>query len=124
VVIGSLTQKQLDAINAEREQSDPPLAAITAEIVFDGRHMHKGRCVNDGYTIDEVIEQIVSAVCETAEFMPEGRMTTIGSTIVRKDRQGNEVLDQAIFECSQRHPRPELYSVIPRGDKIRPAKTK
>jgi hypothetical protein len=91
VVIGSLTQKQLDAINAERQQGDPPLAAITAEIVFDGRHMHRSRCENNGYTIDEVIEQIVSAVCETAEFMPEGRMTTIGATIVRKDRHGNEV---------------------------------
>jgi hypothetical protein len=122
IAIGFLTQQQLDAINAGRQQCNPPLAVITAEIVFDGRHMYKSRCKENNYTFDEVIEQIESAVCESAEFMPEGRMTTITATTVRKDRRGNHVVDRAVFECSQRHPRPELYSVIPRGDKIRPSK--
>jgi hypothetical protein len=120
VVIGNLTEKQLDAINADRRQRQPPLAEIKAEIVFDGRHMHKSRCIDNGYSIEEVIEQIVSAVCETAEFMPEGRMTTITTITPGQDRRGNQVIDRAIFECSQRKPRPELYSVIPKGDKIRP----
>jgi hypothetical protein len=118
VVIGSLAKKQLDDINAERKTRN--MNPICGDIVFDGRHLHKSRCVGDGYTIDDVIEQIVSALHEDAEFMPHTRMTTISRVTTRKDRLGNEVIDQAVFECTARHPRPELYSVIPHGDKIRP----
>jgi hypothetical protein len=122
VVVGYLTKSQLDAINADRCERTPPLEPIEAEIVFDGRHMHKSRCEENGYTIDEVIEQIISAVSDTAEFFPEGRMTTITATVERLDDLGNRVIDRAVFECSQRHPRPELFSVIPKGDRIRPGK--
>ena len=121
VVIGTLTTKQLDDINTERQTRN--MTPITAEIVFDGRHVHKSRCVEDGYTIDDVIQQIVNALHEEAVFMPYAHMTTISRTTTRRDRLGNEVTDQAVFECTVRHPRPELYSVIPHGDKIRPAKS-
>jgi hypothetical protein len=118
IVIGSLSDKQLEEINEERKTRN--MQPITAEIVFDGRHLHKSRCVADGYTIDDVIEQITHALDEESVFMPHTRMTTIARTTTRKDRLGNEVVDQAVFECTVRHPRPELYSVVPHGDKIRP----
>ena len=120
VVIGSLTQKQVDDVNQiKTSQNLPP---ITAEVVFDGRHMYRSRCIGNGYTIDEIIEQIESAMDESANILPYTRMTTMTSTKIRKDKYGNDILDQAVFECTARHPRPELYSVIPRGDKIRPSK--
>jgi len=34
------------------------------------------------------------------------------------------VLDRAIFECTQRKPRAELFSVIPKGDTRKPTTKK
>jgi hypothetical protein len=119
VVIGSLTKKQVDDINAERATRN--MQPIAAEIVFIGRHVYQSRCEQDGYTIEDVIEQMTCALHEESVFMPLARMTTITRTTTRKDRLGNEVTDTATFECSQRHPRPELFSVCPKGDSIRPA---
>ena len=120
VIIGFLTQKQLAAINEERETRELP--PLNSDVIFDGRHMYKSRCQKDGYTIEDIVDQIVSALDETAEFQPHTRQTTIVATSRRKDRYGNEVLDQAVFECTGRYPRAELYSVIPRDDKVRPRK--
>jgi hypothetical protein len=121
VVIGSLTQKQLDEINKERQTRN--LLPMTSEVVFDGRHMYRSRCEDNGYTIDDVIEQIVSGMDAAAVVLAHTRMTTMTTTNPRKDKYGNtEILDQTVFECTVRHPRPELYSVIPHGDIIRPLK--
>ena len=121
VVIGFLTQKQLDDINTERKTRDLP--PMTSEVVFDGRHLYRSRCEDNFYTIDDVIEQIVSAMDQSAQVHTHTRMTTMMAISARKDKYGNEqIFDQAVFECTVRHPRPELYSVIPHGDTIRPPK--
>ena len=96
VVIGNLTVAQLAAINDNRRaRGHPP---IVDEVVFIGRHIYESRIVRDGYSVEDVLDQIESAMDAAA------------------DRYGNAVQDRAIFECSARHPRPELFSVVPKGD--------
>jgi hypothetical protein len=40
----------------------------------------------------------------------------------RDDGYGNQVFDRAVFEMTAKKPRAELYSVIPKGDKLKPNK--
>lgn len=118
VTVGQLSQAQLAAINAEREEEDLP--PIDDQVVFRGKHMYKSRCKEQGYTIDDVIQQITSAMHESSVAKVTTKMTTIQRLEPRKDAYGNEVCDQAVFECTTKHPHPELFSVIPRGDTNRP----
>jgi hypothetical protein len=111
--IGSLNRGQLQEINQHRAMNG--FSPIVADILFDGRHLYKSRCVEDGYTIDEVIEQLVSAFSETSTVVL-GRSTVLANSVPRIDRQGRMIRDEIVFECTARHPHPELYSVVPRGD--------
>jgi hypothetical protein len=123
VAIGTLTDVQRDAINAHRLGHNPNLQPIVSEVVFVGSHIHRRRIVSDGYTIEDVIAQIVSAMAHDAEFRGGIPMQTISSIHPRTDRLGNRaVKDQAVFECTARRPSAELYSVIPKGDRIKPTK--
>jgi hypothetical protein len=118
IAIGSLTDSQLEAINKNRQKwGSPP---IQAEIVFLGRHVHEGRVVRDGYTIDDIIDQIASGLDAASAVLNSRPMTALKNPTPRADRYGNLVRDQAVLECLVRHPRPELFSVIPRGDAIKP----
>jgi len=65
VKIGFFTPEQLTQINKARAATGFPL--LLPEIVFHGAHLHKGRCVRDGYTIDQVLEQIQSAFSDSSE---------------------------------------------------------
>jgi hypothetical protein len=76
--------------------------------------------VGDGYTVDDVIDQIAGGVDAAALVLNTSRMTGMENPSPRADRYGNLVRDRVIFECSVRHPRPELFSVIPKGDWIKP----
>jgi hypothetical protein len=117
VAVGTLTDVQLDAINQERAPRYPPMVA---EVVFIGRHVYESRVVRDGYTIDDVIEQIASAMDSAAVVLKVPTMTAMENPSPRADRYGNSVRDRIVFECSARYPRPELYSVIPKGDARKP----
>jgi hypothetical protein len=118
VVIGNLTAQQLAAINAMREsQGHPP---IHAEVVFVGSHIYKSRIVGDGYSIDDVIDQIASGMDSAAVPLTSRKMTAMENPNLRADGYGNSVRDRVVFECSVRHPRPELFSVIPKGDFTKP----
>jgi hypothetical protein len=118
VTIGTLTDKQLEDINANRARQE--LEPIINEVVFIGHHLYKSRVINDGYTIDDVLDQISGAMEECSEVVKSLKMTGIENPNPRADRYGNRVIDRAVFECSARHPRPELFSVIPKGDAIKP----
>ena len=122
VAIGELTTRQLGDINSQRVNQG--LTPITAEVVFIGRHIYQSRIVNDGYTIDDVIDQISSALHPESVVLEAGRMTAMERTEPREDHYGNKVRDRAIFECTSRHPRPELFSVVPRGDRNKPQNKK
>jgi hypothetical protein len=70
-------------------------------------------------TIDDVILQITSAFSVTSVIIHTKHMTGMRNTIKRSDGYGNEVLDEVVFELTQRKPRAELYSVIPKGDYLK-----
>jgi len=123
-VIGALTEAQLEAINRHRMSQNESLPPIVAEVIFIGGHVYQSRIARDGYTIDDVVEQIVSAMDAESELVGDLPMQAIENPRERLDRFGNMIHDRAIFECMSRHPRPELFSVVPKGDKIRPEKQK
>lgn len=122
VVIGKLTAEQLKAINAHRQNQNPDLPQIEDEVIFFGSHIFQSRCVRDGYTIEDVVDQIVSAMDPGSLLVGNLPMQAIENPVARTDRYGNLVHDRAVFECMSRHPRPELYSVMPKGDRNRPAR--
>lgn len=122
VTIGTLTDTQLADINANRATLPYRAPPIIAEIKFMGRHLHKSRIAQDGYAIEDVLEQISSALSESSAFIHTRKATVIQNHMSRIDRYGNVVQDQAVLECTARHPWPELFSVIPKGDKPPKAK--
>lgn len=116
--IGRLTQQQFADINAEREILKlPPLE--NPEVVYMGRHHYKSRSA-DGYSISDMYEQARSAMSENSEVHASARMTALENPTARADGYGNNVHDRAILELTQRKPRAELFSVIPKGDKNKP----
>jgi hypothetical protein len=118
--IGALTHEQFAEINKARVELG--LHEIRENgIVFLGRHLFVSRSA-DGYTIDDMIEQIVSALDPASAVLVNSRMTAIQNVTVRNDRLGNQIRDRAIFEATVRKPRLELFSVIPKGDDIKPSK--
>jgi hypothetical protein len=118
VAIGEFTEKQWDDINAARRGL--LLHEIESrEIVFTGRHLYTSRA-KDGYTIDDIWMQIEAALSSASVVFANPKMTALESTTGRPDGYGNTVRDRAIFECTQRKPRAELFSVIPKGDSQKP----
>ena len=122
IVVGALTDGQLHSINqARRErknhlgQSDP-FPPIRAEIVMVGRHLYNSRVVKDGYTIDAVLMQIANALDERSRHVQTQRATLIQDRVGRTSSFGEIVRDEAVLECSAKYPRPELLSVIPKGE--------
>jgi hypothetical protein len=118
VEIGTLSAEQLAGINQHRARRS--LAPVSEKVVFLGRHIYRSRIAKDGYTIDDVIDQIVSAMYPASVPFLGSTMTAIRNPHARDDRYGNKVRDMAVFECTTRFPYPELFSVIPKGDVIRP----
>jgi hypothetical protein len=116
--LGEFTEKQWDDINAARRGLR--LHEIESrEIVFTGRHLYNSR-TKDGYTVDDIWLQIESALAAAAAVFVNPKMTAVENPHGRPDGYGNTVHDRAVFECTQRKPRAELFSVIPKGDSRKP----
>jgi hypothetical protein len=122
LVVGKLTKAQIEAVNAQ--QAAEGLPQSIDEVVFVGRHIYKRRILEDGYTIEDVIEQIESAMDEGSEVIANEYMTAIRNPVAREDRLGNLVHDEAILECSKYRPNPDIFSVIPKGDRTKPQNQK
>jgi hypothetical protein len=120
VAIGTLSDVQLATIHAR--QREEGLSLIVAEVLFVGWHIYKSRVLRDGYTIDDVVEQIVSGMSCDSVVLEDASMTAMENPNARRDRYGNEVHDRVVFECMARHPRPELFGVMPKGDLVKPPK--
>jgi hypothetical protein len=118
ISIGRFTAAQFSEINIARKDFRLP-ELQSNEIVFIGRHFYEGRS-RDGYTIDDMIAQIVSGLDETACVVVSPKMSCLRNLAGRYDGYGNKVFDQAVFEMTSRKPRAELFSIIPRGDNIKP----
>jgi hypothetical protein len=113
VRIGELSEAQLTTINQQRQEEELP--PVVASVLFDGRHLYKSRCIEDGYTIDEVIEMISVAFNDEARVKP-GWNTVLISPSTRVNKAGKNIRDEAVFECHGKLPHPELRTVIPKGD--------
>jgi hypothetical protein len=120
VAIGALTEIQLAVINAKR--IDDELPPIVAEALFVGGHVYRSRVIKDNYEIEDVIDQAESALSEFSEVLATPYLTALQNPVSRADRLGNQVYDRAILECTRYRPNPELFSVEPKGDLIKPAK--
>ena len=120
IVIGVLTQSQLDAINEDRHTFG--YVPVVADVVFLGSHIYRSRIDRDGYIIDDVLDQIENAMATESVILKKPGMAVMKNFRKRADRYGNTVCDEVVFECSARHPRPELFGVVPKGDKIKPKK--
>lgn len=114
VVIGYLTQMQLSAINDDRRLRN--FEPIDREIVFYGKHIYQSRVVEDGYTDDDLLALIRSALSESCVFIPTRKMTVLRNPVKRNSGYGCSVRDELTLECSGKYPRSELFSVVPRGD--------
>lgn len=112
--IGRFTDRQFEDVNFARiEMGFHPLEVN--EIVFIGRHLYTSRS-RDGYSVDEMIHQIISALDEVSIAVVTPKMSCLRNRVGRQDRWGNTVFDTAVFEMTARKPRAELFSVIPKGD--------
>ena len=119
VTIGALTTQQHTSINVHRlQQNLHPLE--NPEVLFLGRHLYKSRALQDGYSIEDILDQIESALSDNATVIATHKLTALRNPVPRHDRYGNWVHDEAILELSQRRPKAELFSVIPKGDKHKP----
>jgi hypothetical protein len=113
--VGKFTVDQLEAFNAIRiKEGRKPIEEI---IVCNGKHLYNSRCVKDGYSIDEVIEQVeIAFEVATQVEKTRGWATTLRNPGTRTDSEGHVIRDEIAFECNENHLRASLYSVIPRGD--------
>lgn len=114
VTIGYLTAEQHAAINEHRaKQRLPELGS--PEVVFLGRHLYKSRAVTDGYSIDDILDQIESAMSATSMVIATHKMTALKNKTARGDRYGNQVCDEAVFELTQRRPKARRFQWSPRA---------
>jgi hypothetical protein len=119
-IIGRFTEAQLTVINAQRAQRG--WEPLVADILFNGRHVYESRCKRDGYSIDDVVVQIISALSATSIPHLDRASTVLRAPTERDDGHGHKVRDEAVFECTNRHPNAELFSVAPKGDGKEPHK--
>jgi hypothetical protein len=100
------------------------LAPSVEEVIFIGAHVYQRRIVDDGYTIDDAVDQLVSAMDAQAVVVTGARLTTIQNHTPRADRYGNQIRDMGTLVCTSKHPRPELYGLSPKGTSTNPQKQK
>jgi hypothetical protein len=121
--IGFFTPEQLIQINEARVSMGFP--ALLPEILFHGTHLYNSRCVGNGYSIDQVLEQIQSALSDAAVVDSSRSSLVLYNPNKRMNQDGMLVTDRAVFECTGRYPYADLYSVVPEGDgRVKPRKTK
>jgi hypothetical protein len=115
VSIGYLTEAQHQGINAIREKEGQPLLGEPL-VLFMGRHLYESRAIKDGYSIDDIMEMVESAMSD--QSVPQGstKMTGMMNHTRRADAYDNQVRDMAVFELYAKRPKAELLSVIPKGD--------
>lgn len=113
VLIGHLTPEQLLGVNEFLKARG--FSPVSNEVMFKGEHAHESRMVRDGYSIDDVIDQITNGMDAKSVPFESETMSAIRNETPRVDRFGNQVIDTIVFRCAGKS-KPELYSVIPRGD--------
>jgi hypothetical protein len=121
-IIGHFTDDQFGAINAGRKEADLHLLEKN-EIIFMGRHLYTSRS-RDGYNVDDMVKQIVSGMSSESVVDLNKLASRMQSATARDDGYGNQVFDRIIFEMTAQKPRAELFSVMPKGDSVKPNGTR
>jgi hypothetical protein len=98
VRIGALSEAQLTTINRQRQEEELP--PVVAAVLFDGRHMYQSRCIEDGYTIDEVIEMVFATFNDEAHVAP-GWSTVLISPTTRVNNAGKTVRHEAVLDVAE-----------------------
>ena len=122
VEVGCLTDDQHRQLCEFRERRGLPKVE-SPQIVYLGRHHYDSRVVQ-GYTINDLVQQLEASTVDDAKPMFAGKMTSLLSPRLRADGYGRMVRDQAVLELTARKPRVEVFSVIPKGDGLIPKTTK
>jgi len=117
IVIGELTDLQFEEIRSMQHNEGFPLLE-SKEILYLGKHNYKSRS-KDNYSIDDMILQIESALSSDS-IVSMNRGTVLENPHPRIDGYGNSVNDKAVLEMTSRRPKAELFSVMPKGDHIKP----
>ncbi|MXN45910.1 hypothetical protein GR138_11965 [Shinella kummerowiae] len=120
IAIGCFTTIQFTELNLQRGAVGLHLLDDN-EILFIGKHLHDSRS-RDGYTREDMIAQIVSAMLPTSVTFTSEIVTFAQNPNPRNDGYGNMVNDRAVFEMTKKKPKAELYSVMPKGDQNKPPK--
>jgi len=120
IAIGHFTGVQFAELNVQRRSVGLHLLEDN-EILFIGRHLYESRS-RDGYTREDMIAQIVSAISPTSVSFTSEIVTFTQNPNLRSDGYGNMVNDRAVFEMTKKKPKAELYSVMPKGDHNKPPK--
>jgi hypothetical protein len=123
VNIGTLTSQQTETLNNLRETLGLP--PVSGKLFFMGRHMYNSRCAQDGYTVNDVMDQLRAALNASSiiDVTKGGRSTVLRSSAFRSDNYDNHtVLDEVILECTSKNPLAEVFSVIPKNDFNKPKK--
>jgi hypothetical protein len=118
IEIGFLTYQQHQHVRELRRSIELP-DVESPTIVYIGHHHYTSR-TTQGYTIDDMVRQIVACTDADAEILLFRRMTMLRAPAFRSDGYGNLVRDEGIFELTSRKPKIELFSVIPKGDRLSP----
>lgn len=119
IEIGCLTDKQHCDINDLRATHNLP-KLVHPEVLYLGKHHINSRHSNDGYTAEDILLQIISAMDSDSIIPSSNRQTLITSIKHRDDGYGNQVIDTGVLELMARKPKAELFSVIPKGDTYKP----
>ncbi|WP_204526586.1 hypothetical protein [Cronobacter sakazakii] len=117
IVIGELTEEQFNEIRKMQLEKELPLLE-SKEILYLGKHNYNSR-TKDGYCIEDIILQIESALSPDS-IVNATRGTILENPHPRIDGYGNAVNDRAVLEMTSRRPKTELFSVMPKGDLIKP----
>ena len=59
VIVGRLTESQVEAVNSERARK--ALVRLSGELFFIGSHVYESRIVKDGYSEEDLITMIKTA---------------------------------------------------------------
>jgi hypothetical protein len=105
-----LTDFQFEQMNLRRAALSLHLLEQN-EIIFIGKHLFSSRA-KDGYTIDDIIDQIVSALSDHSVVNISPTWSRIDNPTPRSDRYGNSVMDRGVFEMTAKKPRAE--QLVPR----------
>jgi molybdopterin biosynthesis enzyme len=76
VAIGTLTEQQLAVLNVYRTE-ELGLPPNVAEVIFIGKHVYDRRVVDDGYTIEDAVEQVMSAMDAQSIVVTGIKLTTM-----------------------------------------------